>query len=245
MKKEKTIVVSLCLLMCLLFASCSVMELDREMTVSIPVHPWEKSGGEKNWYTLKWTTCHGIETLHVGKDQRRVTIRIPVGETVVICAYPLGEFNPFGAVITPLDCGDSVTLSQNDGCIANELLNLDREVVRQVNYGLVSQSMYEKCDDFRQIDIISFIRDLQNEELAGTSFKVVSLFGVDPFSLPNGIWVSEFVRDPVIISQGGMTSQLQLPEGVFHYLNTEMDRILVLIVDSGGYSYSYLRRNVI
>jgi len=38
-----------------------------------------------------------------------------------------------------------------------------------------------------------------------------------------------------------MTGQLQLPEGVFHYLNTEMSRVLVLVVDSGGETYSYLR----
>ena len=42
----------------------------------------------------------------------------------------------------------------------------------------------------------------------------------------------------------GLSAPMELPEGVFRYLNTDMDRVLVLIVDSAGNSYSYLRQNL-
>ena len=38
-----------------------------------------------------------------------------------------------------------------------------------------------------------------------------------------------------------MSSQVDLPSGVFRYLNIEDDMVLVLIVDRDGNFYSYLR----
>jgi len=72
----------------------------------------------------------------------------------------------------------------------------------------------------------------------------VALFGVDSFAAPNGIWTSEFISDPGLFVTDGMTAPMQLPEGVFRYLNTEMDRVLVLVVDGAGNTYSYLRQNL-
>jgi hypothetical protein len=89
------------------------------------------------------------------------------------------------------------------------------------------------------------LRDLQNGELSQTSFKAVSLFGVDPFVLPNGLWTSEYLCDPSLYISYNLSPQLQLPEGVFRYLNSDMDRVLVLIVDSSGNSYSYLKQSLI
>ena len=89
------------------------------------------------------------------------------------------------------------------------------------------------------------LRDLQNGELGESSFKVVNLFDVDSFALPDGLWTSEFIRDPSLCVTEDLTAPMQLPEGVFRFLNTELDRVLVLIVDSGGNSYSYIRQNLI
>ena len=153
--------------------------------------------------------------------------------------------NPFGAAVTPLDTGSSIILNQNDGVIVGELLDIDRTVTSRLNYGLISKEVREKTDDYRNLEKVSFLRDLQNGVLKETSIKVVSLFGVDGFVLPNGIWTSEFLQDSGLVVTDGISPPIQLPEGVFRYLNTEMDRVLVLIVDSAGNSYSYLRQSLV
>ena len=229
----------------LLAVSCSMITPNRMLEISIPEHPWENASGKKLWYTLKWTYGSEVQSSYINLDERNKNIYVPVGETVIIAAYPLGEMAPFGAIITPLDEEIQVTLNQNDGVLANELIDLDRSVTERLNYGLIREQIQKKVNDSRQIDHISFLRDLQNGELRETSFKAVSLFGIDSFALPNGLWTSEYLRDSSLYVTDNFSPQLQLPEGVFRYLNPEMDRVLVLIVDSSGNSYSYLRQSLV
>ena len=229
----------------LLAVSCSIACPDRFLEIEIPKHPWEDASGKALWYTLKWTYGSEVRSIYMGPDERKAAIYVPIGETVIVAAYPLGEMAPFGAIITPLDYTFRVVLNQNDGVIANELIDLDHSVVERINYGLICDNMLKKCNDLRRIEQVSFLRDLQNGELSEVSFKAVSLFGVDPFALPNGIWTSEYLRDCSLCVTDNLSPQLQLPEGVFRYLNPEMDRVLVLIVDSSGNSYSYLRQSLI
>ena len=243
--KEKSLLYVLLAMSALLLFSCSVVSPDRALEVTIPSHPWEKVAGKSLWYTLKWTYGDQIRSTYLSPDQRTLRLYVPPGETVLIAAYPLGDMNPFGAAVTPLDTSSSIILNQNDGVIVGELLDIDRKVTSRLNYGLISKEVREKTDDYRNIEKVSFLRDLQNGVLKETSIKVVSLFGVDGFALPNGIWTSEFLQDPGLVVTDGISPPIQLPEGVFRYLNTEMDRVLVLIVDSAGNSYSYLRQSLV
>ncbi|MGX8681954.1 MAG: hypothetical protein ACSW74_04740, partial [Spirochaetales bacterium] len=66
-------------------------------------------------------------------------------------------------------------------------------------------------------------------------------FDVGPFALSNGIWESEFLKDPGLVVQDSMAGQIHLPAGVFRYLNAEDNMVLVLIVDREGNFYSYLK----
>ena len=229
----------------LLAVSCSMACPDRLLEITIPRHPWEDAAQKNLWYTLRWTYGNEVRSAYVGQDERTIGIHVPVGETVLIAAYPLGDMAPFGAIITPLEDEIRITLNQNDGVIVNELLDLDRTVTQRLNYGPIRENMLKKCTDLRRIEKVSFLRDLQNGELSNASFKAVSLFGVDPFALPNGLWTSEYIRDPSLYITDNLSPQLQLPEGVFRYLNPDLDRVLILIVDSSGNSYSYLRQSLI
>ena len=242
--KTRLLLILLALSALLLF-SCSVVSLERVLEVTIPSHPWEKATGKSLWYTLKWTYGDEIRSTYLSPDQRTLRLYVPPGETVLIAAYPLGDMSPFGASITPLDTSSSIVLNQNDGVLVGELLDMDRTVTSRLNYGLISREVREKTDDFRVIEKVSFLRDLQNGVLTETSIKVVSLFGVDSFALPNGIWTSEFLQDPGLVVTDGISSPIQLPEGVFRYLTPDMDRVRVLIVDSAGDSYSYLRQSLV
>ena len=225
-------------------ASCSIACPERVLDIVIPTHPWESVSRKKLWYTLKWTCGDEVRSLYVSPEERNLTISVPAGETVLVAAFPLGEMSPFGAAVTPLDPGREVVLTQNDGVVVGELLDIDRMVTSRLNYTLLSQKMKLRSSDFRCIDKVTFLRDLQNGVLSEESLKPVALFGVDSFAAPNGIWTSEFISDPGLFVTDGMTAPMQLPEGVFRYLNTEMDRVLVLVVDSAGSTYSYLRQNL-
>ena len=228
-----------------LLCSCSQGMFSRTVEVVIPPHPWEKASGKNLWYTLRWTDSSGVRSLYVGPEQRSVSLEVPVGETVIVAAYPLGELNPCGGAVMPSDESRTLVLSQNEGVFADELLSLDREVTRDLNYGLLIGNMLKKCDDLRQIGKVSVIRDIQNRQLHDASIKTVSLFGIEQFAVPDGIWTSEYLRDADLIVTDGTAGPIELPEGVFHYLNTELDRMLVLIVDSKGDRYCYLRQSLV
>ncbi|MBR6086060.1 MAG: hypothetical protein IKP61_10695 [Spirochaetales bacterium] len=245
MKQKKYLYILFVIPVIIFINSCSLARPDRLLEISVPNHPWESVSGKELWYTLKWTYGNEIRSLYLGPGERAASIYVPTGETVLIAAYPLGEMAPFGALITPLDEELKVVLNQDDGVLANELIDLDRSVTKRLNYGLIRDNIAKKCDDMRIIEKISFLRDLQNGELTETSFRIVSLYGIDGFALPNGLWTSEYIRDCSLFVTDNFSPQIQLPEGVFHYLNPEMDRILVLIVDSSGNSYGYLRQSLI
>ncbi len=250
MRKKISVFILLLLALMLAFLaislpSCAVAHPDRRLEVTIPEHPWELFGGVRLWYTLKWTYGDSVRSLHVPSDVRRVSILVPVGETVLVAAYPLGEMNPFGGAVTPLDSSMDLTLTQNDGAIVGELLDVDRMMTTRLNYRLLSTRMRAKVDDFRLVERISLLRDLQNGELLSSSIKVSNIFAVDSFAVPNGMWVSEYLRDSSLVVLDGTSGDLELPEGVYRYLNVEMDRELVIIVDSTGSSYTYLRQSLV
>ncbi len=244
MRKIRCILLSV-VLVSVFLVSCSAVEYQREIEVFIPDHPWESRLPEGLWYTLKWTVGDSVQTLHLGPEDRLVRISVPIGETVLVAAYPLGEMNPFGGALTPLDSSACLSLTQKDGVIVGELLDIDRIVTKRLNYGLLSSRIELRTDDFRLLEKVSFLRDLQNGELLDSSLKVCTLFGIESFALPNGVWVSEFIRDSSLVVTDGISGDLELPEGVFRYLNVEMDRELVLIVDSAGRCYSYLRQSLV
>ena len=245
MKQKSYLFVLILVPFVLAVVSCSLACPDRLLTISIPDHPWEKAGGKELWYILKWTYGEEVRSLYMGPGERQANIYVPTGETVLIAAYPLGEMAPFGALVTPLDEDGKVALNQDDGVVANELIDLDRSVTKRLNYGLICDELSKKCDDIRKIEKVSFLRDLQNGELTEASFKIVSLYGIDSFVLPNGLWTSEFLRDSSLFVTDNLSPRLELPEGVFRYLNPEMNRVLVLVVDSSGNSYSYLKQSLI
>lgn len=244
MKAKKTLFVLLAALILAACESCSIARPERALDIVIPTHPWETVSGKNLWYTLRWTYGEEVRSMHITPDERVVTLYVPAGETVLVAAFPLGDMSPSGAAVTPLDTGRTVVLTQNDGVIVGELLDIDRMVTSRLNYTLLSEAMREKARDFRSIDKVTFLRDLQNGILTEDSLKPVALFDVDSFAVANGIWTSEFISDPGMFVTDGLSAPMQLPEGVFRFLNTGMDRVLVLIVDSAGCTYSYLRQSL-
>ena len=225
----------------LLAVSCSYDSLYRTVTIEIPEHPWEKFAGENIWYNLCWSDYNRINELYVSPSQRIVHIRIPLGVTVPVCAYPIGEMQAFGFVFTPLDDNSFIQLNQNDGYLANILINLDYDPVKNLNYGKLREKASGLTDDFRLIDETELVKDILNGNLKASSLKINNRITVPPFPAVNGTWVSESVNDARIIFMGNMTTELELPPGVNRFLNAEKNLELRIVIDSDGSVYHFER----
>ncbi len=230
------------LILLVLLVSCSHVQIRRPMTFTIPVHPWESLSGKRLWYTFRWTDGETVNALHLNQDERSVTVDVLPGRTVFAAAYPLGEMSPFGAAVSPEDGGKAFLMTQEDGTLVDLLMDLEPAVLGMLNYSLVKSRILEKTDDLRMVDDRALIRDIQNGELTDASFKAVPCHAVGPFALANGIWEGERLRDPSLVSTEGMCGPVNLPAGVFRYLNIEDGMVMVLIVDREGAFYSYLKR---
>ena len=224
----------------LVFSACSNIELERTVKIQIPKHPWEDSG-ESLWYSLKWTSGSEINALYVPKDARELSLTIPAGESVFVCAFPLGNMRPFGTVITPFDEAKVFVLEQNDGILAQLFMDSDRAAVAGINYPRVKAKALEVSFDFRLLDQVRLLKDALNGKLTENSFKAVEAFDVPSFDIPTGFWVSEAVLGHNILTTSGATGNLKLPSGVHRYYNSSMKRELVIVVDTEGKVFHYVR----
>lgn len=236
--------VILIFLVVLFFAGCSNVELERTVEIQIPQHPWE-AGDNRLWYSLKWTSGSEIKALYIPKDQRTVSLTIPSGESVFICAFPLGKMRPFGLVITPFDEAQGYVLNQNDGVLAQLFMDSDRAAVAGINYPRLKEQALEVSFDFRNLDKVRLLKDSLNGNLNKDSIRAKETFDVLSFEIPNGFWVSESVLDHNILSIDGSTGNLKLPEGVHRYYNSSLERELVIVVDSEGKTFHYVKLGLV
>lgn len=221
-------------------SACSDIKPERTVAIRIPQHPWE-TDDTKLWYSLKWTSGSEINVLHIEKGQREISITVPSGESVFVCAFPLGNMRPFGTVITPFDNSEVFVLNQNDGFFAQLFMDSDRVAMAGINYPLLKAYALEVSFDFRLLDKIKILKDSLNGKLGKTSLKLVEAYDVLSFAIPNGFWVSESVLDHNILTTDGTTGVLKLPEGVHRYYNNSLQRELIIVVDSDGKTFHYLK----
>lgn len=258
---------------CMAVVSCSLCSFERKIVLEIPKHPWENcSVNAKMWYSLKWSYGNEIKSLYVGPDEREVEIKIPIGETVFVCAFPLGEMKPFGYVITPQERLSTFELTQDDGFWAALFLDLDRDVTKEVNYKAlkiaVDEVLQEVLLDFskqsladtsssnhtsssflrasiRNLDKVVFLRDVFNGELSKSSIEFLSPFIIPSFAVSNGVWVSELVLGPCYTVTNSIMPELILSEGVHRFYNPTTNRELVVVVDDRGNVFRYIRQALV
>ena len=246
-----------------LLPSCSAAFLDRRITIEIPQHPWERYDNDSRiWYSLKWSYGRETKNLYVSPEERVVQIDVPIGETVFVCAFPLGEMRPFGAVVTPFDSSSSFVLGQDDGYLASILLDADRDATKGINYKALKEAFGKVEDEFlwnasslydgpavlqwtMALDKVRFLRDVMNGELCESSIVFLEPFEVPGFAVPNGVWIGESVLGSYIVVKDSMMPPLWLCEGVHRFYNPAMDRELVVVVDERGGSFRYMRQALV
>lgn len=205
-----------------------------EVKVCIPAHQWEEQCNIKLWYYIKWTCKGHVETLYADTETREVFIRVPLGETVYICAYPLGDMAPFGCAITPQSRKKEVMLSQDIGYIAHLLMNSDLQAASRVNFDSLIDLIQTQTTDFRLVDDTVLVSDVINGKLGINSVKITEKTVVPPFSVPGGVWVPEYGCDFCLYVLDGKTPELELGPGVHRYYCRELDRELRIVTQSDG-----------
>lgn len=229
----------------LLLCSCSEKKIQRTVKIEIPPHPWEMKSNKKLWYSLEWTDGDEIKRLHLDSKTRVAEIPVSAGQTVYVCAYPLGEMVAFGTAVTPLFSASSVVLDQNGGLLSDLLMSVDREAAAQVNFDRLFSEASAKTEDFRFLDMSQIAVDVINGVLKKSSVKTVNGYDIDPFDVVKGLWVSEFALSGSFIAADGTTPQMKLPPGVFRWYNPEEDMELRVVVDDSGDVFHYERKSLI
>lgn len=222
--------------------SCSTSVFYRKVYVQIPQHPWEENTSKNLWYTLKWTDGKEIQSLHVDDSTRMISISIPIGQAVYICAYPLGEMVPFACAVTPLDNNNTYTLSQNDGYLIQEIINLDEKIRSRINYPYLSKVCALLTDDFRKINKIDLLQNIINGKLTKASVKIKTPTEVPQVSVPDGIWISENQNDNLLTVQNRKTPVLFLNPGINRYYCPEQNREMRITVDYDGVVHAVMRQ---
>ncbi len=237
-------IITLLLYSVIILVSCMQNIDSKIVNIAIPMHPWEENSSQKMWYTLRWTCGEEILSRHVDTETRTLSISIPTGETVFICAYPLGEMVPFATAVTPLDDKLIYVLNQNDGYLAKEFMDIESGVRSRINFNFLLQACYSKTEDFRKINMVDLLQDALNGHITKTSVKIKSPVEIPPLSVLDGIWISENLNDNLLNIDDSKTPVLYLNPGIHRYYCPEINREIRITVDYDGTTHSVMRQAV-
>ncbi len=228
----------LCLL-CLaglgVMTGCRGTEPVRTVSIVIPGHPWETEGVEKLWYSVRWTYGSGGGTVFVDNKTRNVEFEVPLGANLIVCAYPMDDMIPFGALIRPESAGAGVVLNQDSGFLADLLLGIDGRIACSVNFEKLEKYAAESTPDFRLLDSDILVTDILNGKLSEKSFRVLEKVLVKDLLFYPGIWESESVHENALsVLSDGVAPDLELALGVHRYLCVNRNLEIRIVVSRDG-----------
>lgn len=185
--------------------------------------------------------------MHLDAGTRSVRIPVPRGVSIVFCAYPLGELEPFGGVFHPLHPENRLVLTQREGCVAKLLQTLSKNAAGPINYlnypVLFSLLNDILGDDFRTVDVTRLGKDILNGVLSRQSVRSIPPLKATLTNLPSGLWVSaDWKTESFWFDSETSAIEFPLPEGLHRFLNRESRLELRLLVDgNSGRIFQYVR----
>ncbi len=207
----------------------------RVVQVAIPAqHRWEVMQNQSFWYTLVWTEGGSLKKQHLKAGEKRVSLWVRRGETVVFCAYPLGVFSPVGGALSP-DGEAEVLLSGEEGVLCHLLLQsikLNASSLGTLNYPYLLREVRSKVDDCTLLNANRLQKDLVNGELRSSSIQVQKPLAVVVSTIPQGYWVGERAYDTSFwLYWGSDGVAINLGEGLHCFWNKEDALLLRVFVD--------------
>lgn len=217
----------------MLCVSCTI-EPTRTVKVSIEEdHPWETVVGKPLWYTITWNDGKGIASRHLPPGVRSTIIRVPVGRTTVICAYPLGTMQPFGGATTGEK--NHVVLAQRAGELTSLLLDLHvsmPESICEVQVPTLLDAITGKCEgNARLFDHARLAKAVVEGKLTASSVHKISPVTVTLSDLPTGRWVGETKQSDFFWKDYVQPVTLVLEPGIHRYINLEYALELRVFID--------------
>lgn len=207
----------------------------RAVEVILPTrHRWEEMQNQSLWYTLVWTEKGELKRRHLRAGEKRTTLWVRRGETVVFCAYPLGVFSPAGGAVIP-NGEAQLLLTEQEGVLCRllqESTRFNADALGSLAYPHLLQEIRSKTDDFTLLDGNRLQKDLANGELTSSSIKVAEPLTVVVTTIPQGYWVGEGTLDSSFWSYWGDEGiPLALGEGLHCFWNREDALLLRIFVD--------------
>lgn len=219
-----------------LFVSCTGDPLSmRAVEVVLPEkHRWEEMQNQSLWYTLVWTERGSLKRCHLKAGEKRTTLWVRRGETVVFCAFPLGIFSPAGGAVLP--GGEPlVLLTEQEGVLCRllqESTTLNSDALGCLAYPQLLREALAKGDDLTLLDANRLQKDLVNGDLSSSSIHMSEPLSVVITIIPQGYWVGERSLDPSFWSYWGAEGiPLALGEGLHCFWNREDSLLLRIFVD--------------
>ena len=233
------IMLSVCFILIIFsFFSCKTDIFFRHVNIIIPEHPWEYYEGVKLWYYLCYNDGEEIIRKYVSPETREISIKVPSGQTVYFCAYPLGEMHCYGGAVEPSDNISVLLLNQNEGFLTDLLLNTELSVSSKLRYHYLLDQIFLNTNDLSLLDSSVFIKDLLNGKISNASFKTIEPISISSVSFFTGTWVCELENVNRMFINDGESPEIVLPYGIFRYLNKE--RLLesrLVVSETGVYKH--------
>lgn len=220
----------------LALAGCRPLE-SRTVGLRIPTHPWEEASGRRLWYDLVLRGKGFERRFHVNQDTRELAVEIPLGEPVVVLAYPLCSASPMGGWISPETGRGPVELSQRDGLVLEALARADADW-NGIDYPVLEKEIRKRTDDFRKVDKARLAADAARGRLRRTSVVLNQMVEAEDLDLPSGIWVSEFWEGDRLAARLGLDPVAGLYPGEERFYCFDRNLMAVFTVGEGGASWT-------
>ena len=209
--------------------------MKRTIKVVIPTHPWEETTDVKLWYKLKWNKGTEIQTAFVYNDTRILNLEIPPGQTVYICAYPLGSMLPFGTGISAHNSKTVFVLNQNEGFLADILMNSEDSSVLTLNFEKLVQKAETETPDFRNLNTSLLLQSVLNGKITAKSFEQTEMQTFSDIAMYSGLWIPESIfEDPFTVNEDGNSPVMTLSMGIHRYLCLKRNLEIRLVVSEEG-----------
>ena len=233
-------VLSIFLVSLFLLFSSSCMQHDTVTLYLDQDHNWEVESGRRMWYSLLYSYDNEVNTLHISVGERQITLLLPLLQTHLFCAYPLGYLPPLGGAITPYYTSNDIFLRYEEGLLCDTLLRLVPhwgDIFSNLNYPKVLDEMRQSGSSLLDIDYFLVAKDLVNDEYDSSNITTIEKFSTTLDTLPSGRYLSSTPLIPSFYK--GETKEVEipsLPPGTHYFFNYSKKLLCVFIVGQEGES---------
>ncbi|MDC7244731.1 MAG: hypothetical protein PQJ47_02300 [Sphaerochaetaceae bacterium] len=207
-------------------------------------HNWELESGRRMWYTLLYSCENEVHSIHLSVGTRKVTLLLPLLDTHIFAAYPLGYLPPAGTALTPLSDDRIGYLTYEKGPMCDVLIRFVSgwgAVVSNINVDRILQDIAESEASLLSADYYEIAARLIRGEYESNDIVLKPLFSTTLDTFPAGKYLSSSPLIPSFYKNSSKEVTIpSLPPGTHHFFNYGEGLVAVFSVpESDEYPISY------